>query len=139
MKKALCLLMVLLVSALAVSAFALEPGTYTWREFSIEVTDVQKGGMFAPADMTADDYCVNLSLVADESLRADDALMHEMYAEAFLMDAEGNTYAPGAWLSRSDGDSFLYAIPKTVEIEELIVAFGGEAGAADSAEESAAE
>ena len=133
MKRILTALLVLTLSVLSVSAaFAAEPGSYPWRTYSVEVAEVKTGGFFAPADMKADEYCVTLVLTGPEDLLKDDGLMHELYPEAFLADPEGNTYAPGTWLTSDKGASFLYAVPKAFALEDLTIAFGG---AAEQAEE----
>ena len=132
MKRILMILVILSISVLSISvALAAESGSYPWRTYSVEVSEVKTGGFFAPADMKSDEYCVTLVLTGPEELLKNDDLMHELYPEAFLSDREGNTYAPGTWLSSDKGASFLYAIPKTFALEDLIISFGG------AAEESA--
>ena len=126
MKRILTALMILSLTVLSVSVtFAAEPGSYPWRTYSVEVSEVKTGGFFAPADMKADEYCVTLVLTGPEELLKDDGLMHELYPEAFLADPEGNTYAPGTWLTTDKEASFLYAVPKAFALENLTVSFGG--------------
>ena len=134
MKRILMILAILSVTVLSLSAaFAAESGSYPWRSYSVEVSEVKTGGFFAPADMKSDEYCVTLVLTGPEELLKDDDLMNELYPEAFLADPEGNTYAPGTWLSSDKGASFLYAVPKAFALEDLSICFGGAAEASAEA------
>ena len=129
MKRIAALLMtLLLVAAAGMTALAAEPGTYTWEGHTIEVTEIGKGGLFAPANMTADDYCVSVGMKVDDELWQNEELGSALYAETVLTDAEGNVYAPGAALkgSKDPTRTYLFAVPKGIEISELTLRFGSE-------------
>ena len=132
-KLALFLLAALFAVATLLPALA-EETPLTWRDYTVTVTGMDTGGFFAPADMTADEYCVSLHLVPDEALAPSDDLVKELYAELLLQDAEGNTYQAGVLLSSDSERTFLYAIPKTVELDQLTVVFADAAAAEETAE-----
>ena len=134
MKRAVSVITALVVILAAVSAFAVEAGSYEWNGYTIEVKETSTSSMFAPAGMTEDEYCVTLSLNFDEALNADDEQKHALYAEAYLADPQGNTYTPGTWLSSDAGHTYLYAIPKSIAIEELSFVPGGGTGSTSGAE-----
>ena len=93
MKKIAVLLAALLAVMLcAVSACAVEEGEYPWREWTLEVTKVEANPMFVPVQMGEDEYAVAVYLTIAEELWQDEALSHELYTEAVLADADGNTY-----------------------------------------------
>ena len=129
MKRRILCLTVLLCAALAVPSFALEAGTVTWNGYAIEITGVDEGGIFAPAGMTEDEYCISVEMKIDEALWQDEALLHEMYGEALLADPEGGTYAPQVALTGTSDPvlTYMYAIPRDVAIADLTAAFGGAA------------
>ena len=107
----------------------------TWREYEVELNEIKNGGMFAPADMKDNEYCVTVEMTLPEELAADSDLTHAMYEEILLTDLAGNTYAAGASLSKDLTKSFLFAVPETVAMEDLTVSFGA---SADSGEAEAA-
>lgn len=127
----------LLVLMTACTAMAVDAGTYTWNGHSIEVVEAATGGMFAPAGMTADEYCVTVKLTVGDDIKDDDEALHALYADALLADPQGQTYAPGTWLSSDAGHSFLYAIPKSIAAEDLTLALGGSEAAGDAGAEAA--
>ena len=113
----------ILTALFSASVQAVEPGTFLWEGHSIEMKQANEGGMFAPAGMTDDEYCVTLVFAADAELSADKDTLEKFYAEALLADPSGNTYAPEVWLTGSDDFSFMYAIPKEVSIGDLTASF----------------
>lgn len=142
MKKIAAVLAALLaVTLCAVSACAVEEGEYPWREWTLEVTKVEENPMFVPAQMGEDEYAVAVYLTIAEELWQDEALSHELYTEAVLADADGNTYEALGSMTGTDNPVliYLYCVPKGVEAETLRFVTGGEteeAGEAEEAEET---
>ena len=143
MKKIAAVLAALLaVTLCAVSACAVEEGEYPWRDWTLEVTKVEENPMFVPAQMGEDEYAVAVYLTIAEELWQDEALSHELYTEAVLADADGNTYEALGSMTGTDNPVliYLYCMPKGVEAETLRFVTGGEteeAGEAEEAEEAA--
>ena len=143
MKKIAAVLAALLaVTLCAVSACAVEEGEYPWRDWTLEVTKVEENPMFVPAQMGEDEYAVAVYLTIAEELWQDEALSHELYTEAVLADADGNTYEALGSMTGTDNPVliYLYCVPKGVEAETLRFVTGGEteeAGEAEEAEEAA--
>ena len=119
MKRILSLILALCLCAAAGTALAELKGTYSWKDMTVEVTEAEEGGMFAPADMTDNEYCVSLHYTVPTDLAADSDGMHELYISMLLQDIEGNTYAPGARLSNDTEQTNLYAVPKGIGLEHL--------------------
>lgn len=142
MKKIAAVLAALLaVTLCAVSACAVEEGEYPWREWTLEVTKVEENPMFVPAQMGEDEYAVAVYLTIAEELWQDETLSHELYTEAVLADADGNTYEALGSMTGTDNPVliYLYCVPKGVEAETLRFVTGAEteeAGEAEEAEEA---
>ena len=143
MKKIAAVLAALLAVMLcAVSACAVEEGEYPWRDWTLEVTKVEENPMFVPAQMGEDEYAVAVYLTIAEELWQDEALSHELYTEAVLADADGNTYEALGSMTGTDNPVliYLYCVPKGIAAETLSFVTGGEteeAGEAEEAEEAA--
>ncbi len=140
MKKIAVVLAVLLaVTLCAVSACAVEEGEYPWRDWTIEVTKAEENPMFVPAQMGEDEYAVAVYLTIAEELWKDEAQSQELYAEAVLADADGNTYEALGSMTGTDNPVliYLYCVPKSVEFETLSFLTGAEAGEAEEAGEAA--
>ena len=141
MKRILSIMMILALLVVP-TAFAAETGPVQWKDYSIKITDIQKGGMFAPANMTENEYCVSVYLTLDEKMAGDDALEKAFYTDLQLKDPAGNAYAAQVRMSRGADQTFLYSIPKTVEMDDLkltVKAGEDEEGTAGEAAGEAAE
>ena len=139
MKKIAAVLAALLaVTLCAVSACAVEEGEYPWREWTLEVTKVEENPMFVPAQMGEDEYAVAVYLTIAEELWQDEALSHELYTEAVLADADGNTYEALGSMTGTDNPVliYLYCVPKGIAAETLRFVTGGETEEAEEAEET---
>ncbi len=139
MKKiAVVLAALLAVTLCAVSACAVEEGEYPWRDWTIEVTKAEENPMFVPTQMGEDEYAVAVYLTIAEELWKDEAQSQELYAEAVLADADGNTYEALGSMTGTDNPVliYLYCVPKGIEAETLSFVTGTEAGEAEEAEEA---
>ena len=133
MKKNACILICLLLTALLLPpAFALEPGEYTWQGHTIRLIEVQDPPMFAPADMKNGDRALGLRLEVPEALAADQNLSHALYKAARLTDADGQSYKPGAALAKDNVLTYLFAVPKALDVSTLRLSFEGEVAAENS-------
>lgn len=132
MKKKACILVCLLLTALLLPAFALEPGEYTWQGHAVRLIEVQESPMLAPADMKDGDRAIGLRLEVPAALAADQALSHALYKAARLTDASGQRYTPGAALAKDNVLTYLFAVPKSLDVSALRLSFEGEAAAEDS-------
>ncbi len=133
MKRILSLILALCLCAVAGTALAELKGTYSWKDMTVEVTGAEEGGLFVPADMTDNEYCVSLHYTVPADLAADSDGMHELYVAMQLQDIEGNTYAPGARLSNDTEQTNLYAVPKGIAMEQLTLVIGAEAEGEETA------
>ncbi len=129
-KKITALAAAVLLGITGMTAFAAEAGNYSWQGHEIEVTAVEKGGMFAPAGMKDDEYCVSVYMKVDEELWQDEDLGHALYEDTVLEDPEGNIFSPQAALkgSKEPTRTYLFCIPRGTEIPDLALRFGAEAG-----------
>ena len=111
---------------------SLAEGTaFRWRDHDGSVVKTDIGGISSgpfvlkPADMTDDEYCIDLYLNVDDELRENKDLKSAFYAAAILVDAQGNQYSPQVSATPSEGADllFLYAIPNGVAADELQLSF----------------
>ena len=140
MKKMAVLLAALLFAVMcAAPACAVEEGNYAWREWTIEVTKVEENPMFVPVQMKEDEYTVAVYITVAEELWQDEGLSAELYAEAVLADADGNTYQALGRMTGTDNPVMilLYCVPKTIEAETLTFVTGAETEGAGETEEAA--
>ena len=129
MKKICLILMVLFMAAFVLPSFAEETAVYTWRDYSIEVTSFEESQMFAPAGIQADEYSVSVTIKTEGELAENEDLSGELYDEIRLADADGQMYEPGAMMTWTVNDAetykeIMFAVPKTVAIENLSIQFG---------------
>lgn len=140
MKKIAVLLAALLFAVMcAAPACAVEEGEYAWREWTIEVTKVEENPMFVPVQMKEDEYTVAVYITVAEELWQDEGLGAELYAEAVLADADGNTYEALGRMTGTDNPVMilLYCVPKGIEAETLTFVLGEAAEEAGEAAEAA--
>jgi hypothetical protein len=91
--------------------------------------------MFAPADMKDDERAISLKFEVSEPLISDKALAHELYESVCLLDESGQKHKPGAALAKENTRTYIFAIPKALEISVLRLSFEeGQAEEADSLE-----
>ena len=121
-KKAFSLAVLLFILLLPVS-FALEMGEYTWCDYSIRLVEIQENPMFAPAGIKDDERAVALKLEVPEALAADKVLSHALYESACLKNENGQICKPGAATVKDGVFTYLFAIPKTLDIRTLTLSF----------------
>lgn len=129
MKRFLAWVIVVVMGMLFCTAAVGEGEILNWNEHSVELVSIEKGGMFAPASMTEDEYCVSVKLAVDEELWNDETLREALYGDLLLTDAQGSVYNAGSCLSAADTMTytFLYCIPNDADLSELSVKIGNEA------------
>lgn len=142
MKKITALLIALMLTTVCLNAaFAIEKGDYHWRDYTVEVSQVEKNPMFVPANMGADEYAITVYITIDEVLWKDDAIWDAMYADARLADTQGGSYAPQAGGMGTDKPffSFSFCIPKTVDADALTFSLEASGGIDDAAQSGPVE
>jgi len=126
MKKTLSLILVLVLSLTLLStALAVTEGTmYGWyNDQVIKVKSVSTKPMFAPANMTDDQYPIAIELTVPDVIWEDENLYHELYGQAKLVDKNGVSYAPGAATSKDQILTLLFAVDKGIDVDELSLQF----------------
>lgn len=123
MKKKISILIVLFFILSLPVSFALETGEYAWRDYSIQLVEIQEKPMFAPAGMKDDERAVALRLKVPETLAADKALSHALYESACLRDESGQICKPGAATVKDGILTYLFAIPRALDIRTLTLSF----------------
>lgn len=126
MKKITTLLVALLFAILCLNAALAMEGEYHWRDYTVEITQIEKNPMLVPASMSKDKYAIAVYLTIEESLWKNDTLCAEMYAEARLIDTAKNAYQPDGMMSGKDKPFlvFTFCVPKSVEAETLVFSLG---------------
>ncbi|MDL2319368.1 hypothetical protein LJC74_09945, partial [Eubacteriales bacterium OttesenSCG-928-A19] len=121
-----CLLALLLVAG---SALAITEGDYDWEGEVIAVT-VDEAPMFSPAGTAEDERGLALELMVSDALLADAARLDALYAQARLVMEDGTVIAPGTAMQRGEAPqlTYLYAVPRDVEVSSLTLEFGAEGG-----------
>lgn len=127
MKKKISPFIILFFILLQPVSFALETGEYAWRGYSIQLVEIQEKPMFAPAGMKDDERAVALKLKVPEALTDDKALSHALYESACLRDESSKVYKPGAATIKDNILTYLFAIPRTLDIRTLTLSFEEEA------------
>ena len=137
MKKSLSLALILaLVLSLCPAALAALDGEYEWRGLSILVTDLDTKPMFAPADMTDDEFAIIVSTTVPAAVFADADLFRVLLLEARLTNGDGAQYRVRASATNEEERSLLlfFAITKGVDTDTLTLDF-----APDEAQDGPAE
>ncbi|MCL2544683.1 MAG: hypothetical protein FWE77_02060 [Clostridia bacterium] len=124
MKKTLSLALALVLSLTLLSAaLAITEGDYIWEGHTVTLVSVNTKPMFAPADMTDDQYAIALELTVPASLLADDAPRRLFFEQAKLVDESGKVYSLGAAATGETGHLLLFAVDKGTDADALSLQF----------------
>lgn len=127
MKKALSLVLVMiLLTFTPICVQAIEEGDYLWQGLTVTVTAVNSNPMFSPAEMREDQHAVAVTLQVPETLSQDEKQRDALYAQVMLVDSSGMAYPAGVSMIKGSQLTYLYAIPKGVEIDALTLKFMGD-------------